>query len=85
MPGAEAGRDPVSPDRYGERDGLDDAAHRAHCTGWRGEDAEGRPRPCLRCKPHLATRARPNDFAETIPSDRARAAYERAEREDRHR
>lgn len=24
--------------------------------GWRGQDEEGRPRPCLRCRPHLARR-----------------------------
>lgn len=34
------------------------AEHRLHdqeCRGgWRGEDADGRPRPCLTCRPHLA-------------------------------
>jgi hypothetical protein len=29
--------------------------HDAECRGgWRGQDAEGRPRACLRCRPHLA-------------------------------
>lgn len=32
-----------------------DAAHRARCVdGWLGEDPEGRPEPCLQCRPHLA-------------------------------
>lgn len=26
----------------------------ARCGGWLGEDEEGRPVPCLRCRPHLA-------------------------------
>lgn len=30
-------------------------AHPADCRGgWLGEDAKGRPRPCLACRPHLA-------------------------------
>ena len=31
---------------------LDDPAHRC-ARGWVGEDSEGRPVPCLTCKPHL--------------------------------
>lgn len=78
----------MSPDRYGDPygDGLDDTAHRARCPKWLGEDAHGRPRPCLRCKPHLAAGTRrAHDYADTTPSDRAREAIARAEQEDRNR
>ena len=31
--------------------------HRVECRdGWRGEDEDGRPRPCLTCRPWLARR-----------------------------
>ncbi|MBF6411226.1 hypothetical protein [Nocardia farcinica] len=74
------------PDRYSDAEPIDgDAAHRAHCSGWAGEDAKGRPRPCLRCKPHLRATRRPHDYAETIPSRRAQEAIARADREDRRR
>lgn len=70
-------------DRTGEpREPDDDSApwHDPRCggTGWIGEDAEGRPIPCLVCKDHLITRSHVRDFADTEPtSARARAAIER--------
>jgi hypothetical protein len=39
------------------RDRAADNAAQAHdpeCSGWQGEDAEGRPVPCPVCRPHLA-------------------------------
>ncbi|WP_166502406.1 hypothetical protein [Rhodococcus erythropolis] len=43
-------------DRTGEL--VDDSPgpfHDPRCqSGWLGEDAEGHPRPCLKCRPHLA-------------------------------
>jgi hypothetical protein len=45
-------------DRYGEPD--DDPApirseHDPRCQGgWLGADIDGRPVPCLQCRPHLA-------------------------------
>jgi len=33
--------------------------HTADCRGWLGQDAQGRPRPCLECKPWLRRRLRP--------------------------
>jgi hypothetical protein len=56
---------------------LDDDHNPANCPGWLGEDREGRPIPCLRCKPDLARRSVINDYAERAPSPRARAAIER--------
>jgi len=45
-------------DRYGEPiepTATDDEIHAARCTdGFLGEDAQGRPIVCLRCRPHLA-------------------------------
>ncbi|WP_157180459.1 hypothetical protein [Protofrankia coriariae] len=32
--------------------------HPADCTGWLGEDNEGRARPCLTCRPWLRRRLR---------------------------
>lgn len=32
--------------------------------GWSGTDAQGRPRPCPRCKPHLARRRTVATFGE---------------------
>lgn len=42
--------------RYGED--TDDPPsnelhHRERCGGWLGADLDGRPVPCLQCKPHL--------------------------------
>lgn len=46
-----------------ERAHAEDLERRRHdeeCRdGWRGEDDEGRPRPCLVCRPWLAHRACP--------------------------
>lgn len=56
-------------DRTGELIEDDAAAavrdrHADQCTGWRGEDSEGRPIPCLICKPHRRARtAIVHDFA----------------------
>ncbi|REE74384.1 hypothetical protein C8E05_3819 [Rhodococcus wratislaviensis] len=52
-------------DRTGER--VDDAPapkvpHHPDCrSGWLGEDLDGRPVPCLQCRPHLARTADIND------------------------
>ena len=36
--------------------------HDPRCrSGWLGEDLDGRPIPCLRCRPHLASTAVVND------------------------
>lgn len=41
-----------------DRDGSETLAEPVHwCRdGWIGTDLEGRPQPCLRCRPHLARR-----------------------------
>lgn len=44
-------QDPAEPDRH------------LCVAGWLGEDAEGRPRPCRTCKPHL-TRPRTSGRAQ---------------------
>ncbi|EFC79173.1 hypothetical protein FrEUN1fDRAFT_7704 [Parafrankia sp. EUN1f] len=33
-------------------------AHSPTCTGWTGTDDQGRPRPCLTCRPWLRRRTR---------------------------
>jgi hypothetical protein len=38
--------------------GVDGAPHPEGCTGWAGEDAQGRPVPCLACHPGLPERLR---------------------------
>lgn len=41
--------DPIEPEHI--------PPHEARCkNGWLGEDAEGRPIPCTRCRPHLTKR-----------------------------
>ena len=40
-------------DRTGELPVVDADAPCACDNGWWGEDSEGHPRACLRCKPHL--------------------------------
>ncbi len=58
--------------------------HPRECRGgWLGTDREGRPVPCLACKPHLVRRSDVNDYADRQPSDRARAAIEEENRNDR--
>lgn len=38
-----------------EHDAAQAGHHAAACRrGWLGEDSEGRPIPCTRCRPHLA-------------------------------
>ncbi|MGI5222197.1 hypothetical protein [Nocardia sp. CA-290969] len=74
------------PDRYSDPERLDEVAlaqHRETCSGWVNPDAD-HPQPCLLCKPHLrsGTRREVTDYAETIPSARARAAIERADRSE---
>lgn len=67
----------MSYDRTGEPVDLDDHDP-ATCPKWLGEDDEGRPIPCLRCKTHLATGSHIPDYRADRPvSDRARAAIER--------
>lgn len=40
---------------WAELELADDRRHDSECRGgWRGEDEDGRPRACLRCRPHLA-------------------------------
>ena len=43
-------------DRTGEPiDEQPESFHDPRCqSGWLGEDPEGHPKPCLRCRPHLA-------------------------------
>lgn len=39
-------------------------AHDPRCrSGWLGEDIDGRPIPCLRCRPHLRKPAHHDDHA----------------------
>lgn len=65
----------MSPDRYG--DPQPRACRDPRCRrGWLGNDEEGRPIPCLSCKPHLARTKSSNDFAESQPSARAQRAIE---------
>lgn len=45
-----------SADRPGPDD-IDDDRHECF-DGWLGEDDEGRPRPCLTCRPGLARHGR---------------------------
>lgn len=66
------------PDRYGER--VEKQCTDPRCGNgcpkrWIGYDDDGRPIPCLNCKPHLVkTRSDVHDFAEREPSARAQAA-----------
>lgn len=47
-------------DRTGEQ--LDDDAHDPRCkSGWLGDDLDGRPVPCLVCRPHLFQTAKIHD------------------------
>jgi hypothetical protein len=50
-------------DRFGENN--DDTPVRRHdprCLGgWLGTDLDGRPIPCLQCRPHLTQTANVND------------------------
>ncbi|WP_213572468.1 hypothetical protein [Rhodococcus sp. USK13] len=52
-------------DRYGEEAEAGrvlNAPHDPRCrSGWLGEDLDGRPVPCLQCRPHLARTADVND------------------------
>lgn len=50
--------------------------------GWAGTDDEGRPIPCLVCKPHLRKTAESNDISERPVSARAQQAIERANQGD---
>jgi hypothetical protein len=63
----------MSPDRYG--DPQPRSCRDPRCRkGWIGTDDEGRPIPCLACKPHLAKTTTTHDFAESTPSARAQQA-----------
>ncbi len=82
-------------DRTGEMLDLDpEELHARRCTGWLGEDDEGRPRPCTRpkCKKHLAPDAEKDTDTEPkyANADTAAAvaryeAAEAAELEERRR
>ncbi|WP_228002170.1 hypothetical protein [Nocardia australiensis] len=68
----------MSPDRYGEP--ADRGCRDPRCRrGFLGEDTEGRPIPCLACKPHLAVTTTANDYAEREPSARAQRAINESE------
>ncbi|WP_330253075.1 hypothetical protein OG874_00220 [Nocardia sp. NBC_00565] len=74
----------MSPDRYGDSDPptrcRDPRCGNGCPKGWIGYDDEGRPIPCLACKPHLAkTSADVNDYSERTPSARAQAAIDNEE------
>ncbi|WP_280475471.1 hypothetical protein [Nocardia asiatica] len=65
----------MSPDRCGDQ--PSGAEHDRRCRrGFLGEDDEGRPIPCLVCKPHLRQTSTTHDFAESTPSLRAQQAIE---------
>ncbi|MGB7363327.1 MAG: hypothetical protein WA931_09855 [Rhodococcus sp. (in: high G+C Gram-positive bacteria)] len=51
-------------DRTGDVIDLDaTGGHDRRCRrGWLGEDAEGRPIPCLVCRPHLARPSEVHDI-----------------------
>ena len=60
----------------------DDSGTQHHCrNGWNGEDEQGRPIPCLICRPHLWKTMSHNDYSETVPSARAQQAIERDNRQ----
>lgn len=67
----------MSPDRYGEPDESPRCRDPRCRRGWLGHDSEGRPIPCLDCKPHLKSTSTANDFAERPPSARAQQAINR--------
>ncbi|NEW42753.1 hypothetical protein GV794_02100 [Nocardia cyriacigeorgica] len=65
----------MSPDRYGEP--TERGCRNPQCRrGWLGNDNDGRPIPCLGCKPHLAQTKTINDHSERPPSARAQQAIE---------
>ena len=66
----------MSPDRYGEPEPPKCRDPRCR-RGWVGHDDEGRPIPCLDCKPHLRKTSTANDYAERPPSARAQAAIDK--------
>lgn len=70
------------PDRYGE---PQEVCRDPNCRppGWLGTDDEGRLIPCPVCKKHLFEPRQNNDFAQRVPSARAQAAIDAAERENR--
>lgn len=57
------------PDRFGDEssDALSQThpiAHDPRCrSGWLGQDLDGRPIPCLQCRPHLRKTADINDHS----------------------
>lgn len=44
---------------YAQADHPPAPEHHETCDGWAGTDPEGRPRPCLTCRPQLRRRVRP--------------------------
>lgn len=77
----------MSPDRYGGETKppcTDPRCGNGCPPKWIGHDEQGRPIPCLQCKPHLAkTRSEVADYAQSQPSARAQAAIEAAESDNR--
>lgn len=50
------------PDRYGDEPNEARPQHDPRCrSGWLGQDLDGRPIPCLQCKPHLTRTADVHD------------------------
>lgn len=73
-------------DRYGEPDEQTSLppCGRPGCKGIRGYDEEYRPIPCLVCRPHLRkTVTDSTDYGERAISDRAQAAIDRDNQENR--
>ena len=62
-----------------DRTGEEIEPHRCG-NGWIGETSDGRPIPCLICKPHLGRRSDVNDFADRPVSDRAQRAIDQENR-----
>ncbi|MFC9432769.1 hypothetical protein [Nocardia sp. NPDC057030] len=47
---------------------MDDAEHAHRChRGWLGFDAEYRPIPCLKCRPHLIKTVHSNTCIDPVP------------------
>ncbi|MEU6582777.1 hypothetical protein [Nocardia sp. NPDC046763] len=66
-------------DRTGEPIDLDDDHDPTRCPKWLGEDADGHPIPCLRCKTHLVDGSHHGRHNEPTPSARAQAAIDAEE------
>jgi hypothetical protein len=69
----------MSPDRYGEPDEAPRCRDSRCRRGWLGHDDDGRPIPCLTCKPHLTRTTTTNDCADQLPTPRAQRAIDKEE------